>query len=145
MFPTLGAGLTLGGRAVRIGDLAKQVGVTTDTIRYYEREGLLPSPERTPCGYRDYGPGVLDDLQFIKKAQALGLKLRDVREVLEISSGGKPPCEHVRATVSARLAEVEERVRELRALRATLRETLERLDRAPPPKAGCRCAVIESA
>ena len=130
---------------MRIGELAKTVGVTTDTIRYYEREGLLPSPERTPNGYRDYGPGVLDDLQFIKKAQALGLKLRDVREVLEISSGGKPPCEHVRATVSARLAEVEERVRELRALRATLRETLERLDRAPPPKAGCRCAVIESA
>jgi len=129
---------------MRIGELAKTAGVTPDTIRYYEREGLLPSPERTPSGYRDYGPGVLDDLQFIKKAQALGLKLRDVREVLDISSGGKPPCEHVRATVSARLVEVEERLRELRALRATLRETLERLDRAPAPKAGCRCAVIES-
>ncbi len=132
-------------RRMRIGELAKTAGVTPDTIRYYEREGLLPAPERTPSGYRDYGPGVLDDLQFIKKAQALGLKLSDVREVLEISSGGKPPCEHVRATVSARLEEVEERLRELRALRATLRETLERLDRAPAPKAGCRCAVIESA
>ena len=130
---------------MRIGELAKQVGVTPDTIRYYEREGLLPPAERTPSGYRDYGPEVLDDLRFIKKAQALGLKLSDVREVLEISSGGKPPCEHVRATVSARLAEVEERLRELRALRATLRETLERVDRAPAPKAGCRCAAIESA
>ena len=130
---------------MRIGDLAKHVGVTPDTIRYYEREGLLPPAERTPSGYRDYGPEVLDDLRFIKKAQALGLKLSDVREVLEISSGGKPPCEHVRATVSGRLAEVEERLRELRALRATLRDTLERLDRAPPPKAGCRCVVIESA
>ncbi len=130
---------------MRIGELAKTAGVTPDTIRYYEREGLLPSPQRTESGYRDYGPGVMDDLLFIKKAQALGLKLSDVREVLEISSGGKPPCEHVRATVSARLVEVEERLRELRALRATLRETLERLDRAPPPKAGCRCAVIESA
>ena len=129
---------------MRIGELAKTAGVTPDTIRYYEREGLLPSPQRTESGYRDYGPGVMDDLLFIKKAQALGLKLSDVREVLEISSGGKPPCEHVRATVSARLVEVEERLRELRALRATLRETLERLDRAPAPKAGCRCAVIES-
>lgn len=129
---------------MRIGELAKQVGVTPDTIRYYEREGLLPPPERTPSGYRDYEQGVLDDLRFIKKAQALGLKLRDVREVLEISSGGKPPCEHVRATVSARLVDTEKRLRELRALRATLRETLERLDRAPAPKAGCRCAVIES-
>jgi DNA-binding transcriptional MerR regulator len=87
----------------------------------------------------------VDDLQFIKKAQALGLKLRDVREVLAISSGGRPPCEHVRATVSARLVEVERRLKELRALRATLRETLGRLDRAPSAKAGCRCAVIESA
>ncbi len=130
---------------MRIGELAKTAGVTPDTIRYYEREGLLPPPERTPSGYRDYGPGVMEDILFIKKAQALGLKLSDVREVLEISSGGKPPCEHVRATVSARLVEVEERLRDLRALRATLRETLERLDRAPPPKAGCRCVVIESA
>lgn len=129
---------------MRIGELAKTAGVTPDTIRYYEREGLLPSPQRTESGYRDYRPGVIDDLVFIKKAQALGLKLSDVREVLEISSDGKPPCEHVRATVSARLAEVEERLRELRALRATFRETLERLDRAPAPKAGCRCAVIEA-
>ncbi len=130
---------------MRIGELAKTAVVTPDTIRYYEREGLLPSPQRTESGYRDYGPGVMEDILFIKKAQALGLKLSDVREVLEISSGGKPPCEHVRATVSARLVEVEERLHELRALRATLRETLERLDRAPAPKAGCRCAVIESA
>ncbi len=130
---------------MRIGDLAKQVGVTPDTIRYYEREGLLPPAERTPSGYRDYGPDAVNDLQFIKKAQALGLKLSDVREVLEISAGGRPPCEHVRATVSARLADVEKRLRELRALRATLRETLDRLGRAPPPKAGCRCVVIESA
>ncbi len=130
---------------MRIGELAKTAGVTPDTIRYYEREGLLPAAERTPSGYRDYGPEALEDLLFIKKAQALGLKLADVREVLEISAGGKPPCEHVRATVTARLTEVEERLRELRGLRATLRETLERLDRAPAPKAGCRCAVIESA
>ncbi len=145
MFPTLDAGLTLGGSAVRIGDLAKQVGVTPDTIRYYEREGLLPHAERTPSGYRDYGLDAVNDLQFIRKAQALGLKLSDVREVLEISAGGRPPCEHVRATVAARLADAEKRLRELRALRATLRETLERLDRGPPPKAGCRCVVIESA
>jgi len=128
---------------MRIGELAKGAGVTPDTIRFYEREGLLAPAPRTPSGYRDYDPDVLDDLLFIKKAQLLGLRLRDVREVLEISSGGRPPCEHVRATVSARLAEVEERLRELRTLRTTLRETLERLDRAPPPQAGCRCSVIE--
>ena len=130
---------------MRIGEIAKSAGVTADTIRYYEREGLLPLADRTPSGYRDYEPEVVDDLRFIKKAQALGLRLTDVREVLEISAGGRPPCEHVRATVSARLTEVEQRLKDLRALRSTLRETLERLDRAPPPKTGCRCAVIESA
>ena len=65
---------------MRIAALAKSVGVTPDTIRYYEREGLLPLADRTPSGYRDYGPEVVDDLRFIKKAQALGLKLSDVRE-----------------------------------------------------------------
>ena len=130
---------------MRIGELAKTAGVTPDTIRYYEREGLLPAPRRKESGYRDYMPEVVDDLLFIKKAQSLGLRLRDVREVLEISSGGKPPCEHVRATVSARLAEVEKRLRELRALRGTLRETLQRLDSSPASDAGCKCAVIESA
>jgi DNA-binding transcriptional MerR regulator len=130
---------------MRIGKLAEQAGVTADTIRYYERRGLLAPPRRSPSGYREYDREVLDDLRFIKKAQALGLRLSDVREVLEISAGGRPPCEHVRATVSGRLAEVEERLRELQALRCTLKETLARLDRAPPPRTGCRCAVIESA
>ena len=130
---------------MRIGELAKAAGVSPDTLRYYEREGLLPLAHRTPSGYRDYGPEALEDLQFIKKAQALGLKLSEVHKILEISSGGQAPCEHVRSSVTGRLAEVEQRLRELRALRLTLRETLERLDRTPMPKAGCRCAVIESA
>jgi DNA-binding transcriptional MerR regulator len=130
---------------MRIGELTEQVGVTPDTIRYYERVGLLPAPRRTRGGYRDYGPDALEDIRFIKKAQALGLKLNDIGGILEISSGGKPPCEHVRATVTARLAEVEARLRELRALRTTLRNTLVLLDRAPSPRKGCRCAAIESA
>ena len=130
---------------MKIGELAKRANVSADAIRYYEKIDLLTPPARTASRYRDYDPEALDELLFIKKAQASGLKLDDVREVLEISSGGRAPCDHVRATVSTRLVEVEARLRELRALRSTLRQTLERLDRAPAPKAGCRCAVIESA
>ncbi len=130
---------------MRIGELAKRANVSADTIRYYEKIDLLTPPARTASRYRDYRPEALDELRFIKKAQASGLKLDDVREVLEISSGGRAPCDHVRATVSTRLVEVEARLRELRALRSTLRQTLEHLDRAPAPKAGCRCAIIESA
>lgn len=130
---------------MRIGELANAGGVSPDTLRYYEREGLIPVADRTPSGYRDYGPEALSDLRFIKKAQALGLRLSEVREILEISSGGQAPCAHVRSSVSNRLVEVEHRLKELRALRSTLRETLERLDRTPEPQGGCRCAVIESA
>ncbi|GMR13548.1 MAG: hypothetical protein BMS9Abin29_1760 [Gemmatimonadota bacterium] len=129
---------------MRIGKLAESAGVTPDTIRYYEREGLLEPPRRGSNGYRDYGPEAVDDLRFIKKAQLLGMKLSDVRETLEIAAGGTQPCEHVRAKVSARLSDVEERLSQLQTLRSTLLETLERLDRALPPRAGCRCAVIEA-
>ncbi len=118
--------------------------MTPDAIRYYERVGLLPPPRRAVNGYRDYGPESEEDILFIRKAQVLGLTLDDIREVLEIASGGKPPCEHIRRTVTERLAEIDRRLRELRTLRNTLRETLNRLDRAPPAQAGCRCAVIES-
>jgi DNA-binding transcriptional MerR regulator len=130
---------------MQIGALARLSGVTPSTIRFYERSGLLAEPQRTPGGYRDYPPEAAEDLRFIAKAQASGLKLTDIREVMEIAAGGRPPCEHVRATVTARLAEVERRVRELRALRTALSATLERLDRAPIPQGGCRCGAIELA
>ena len=131
-------------RGLRIGELSVLAGVSTHALRYYERVGILPRPPRTPSGYRMYPSDAVDQLAFIKKAQALGLRLADVREVLEISSGGRQPCEHVRELVHARLREVEDRLRQLRDLRRTLRETLTLLDDAPDPSAGCRCPVIES-
>jgi len=129
---------------MKIGALAKRAGVTTDTVRYYEKEGLLSPPPRTPGGYRDYEESVLDDLLFIRKAQALGLRLGEVREVMEIAAGGQPPCDHVRATVRSRLSEVERRIGEMKALRGSLREVLRRLERVDAPPPGCRCAAIEA-
>ena len=131
-------------RGLLIGELSATAGVSTHALRYYERVGVLPRPPRTPSGYRVYSPEAVDQLAFIKKAQALGLRLSDVKEVLEIASGGRKPCKHVRELVSARLGDVEGRLRELRELRNTLRETLTLLDEAPRPSAGCRCPVIES-
>lgn len=129
---------------MRIGEVARLSGLTPQAIRFYEREGLLAKPPRTAAGYRDYGPEAVEDLRFVAKAQASGLRLTDIREVMEIAAGGRPPCEHVRATVTARLTEVERRLRELRVLRSSLRATLARLERAPKPRRGCRCAAIES-
>ena len=130
---------------MRIGELAEQAGVSTDTIRYYERVGLLTPPARGRNRYREYGRGALEDMQFIKKAQLLGLKLDDIRTVLEISAGGQPPCDHVRSIVAAHLTDVEQKLRELRELRATLETTLAKLDTDQVSVGGCRCAVIESA
>ena len=130
---------------MRIGELAQRVGLTTDAIRYYERLGLLTPARRTQSRYRDYGPEASGDLAFIKKAQSLGLKLTEIREVVEIASGGQVPCDHVRSVIASRLDDVECKLRELRALRSTLKTTLARLDDAPQVSAGCRCAVIESA
>ena len=129
---------------MRIKELAGRAGVTPDTIRYYERVGLLGTAPRAPNGYREYDEATLDDLRFIHKAQVLGLKLRDIREVMEIAAGGRAPCEHVRSALDFRLQEVEARLRELRSLRATLQEAVTRIDRAPMRKARCRCPVIEA-
>ena len=128
---------------MRIGDLASRTGLSTDAIRYYEKEGLLPPPRRADNGYRDYGPEAVEDLQFIRKAQMVGLRLTDIREVLDIVSGGRPPCDHVRSVLRERLDEVDRKLGELKALRTTLRRSLVRLD-GEPAEAGCRCAVIES-
>ena len=75
----------------------------------------------------------------------MGLRLADVREVMAITLGGEPPCDHVRATITARLQEVDEKIDELQALRSTLMEAFTRLDTLAEPAAGCRCAIIESA
>lgn len=130
---------------MRIGELAELARLRPHTIRFYERVGLLPQPHRTRSGYREYEPDALDDLRFIAKAQASGLRLSDVREVMQIAAGGRPPCDHVRATVEARLLEVERRLRELRGLHTALRATLGRLDTLPRPNGRCRCAALESA
>jgi len=130
---------------LRIGELAVRTGVSTHAIRFYERKGVLPPAPRTASGYRAYPPEAVEQVDFVKKAQVLGLRLDDIADVLEISSGGRQPCEHVRQLVKDRLGEVETRLRELRQLRTTLRGTLRLLDHAPAPTAGCRCAVIEGA
>lgn len=128
---------------MKIGELAARTALQPDTIRYYEREGLLTPPPRTPAGYRDYGPEAVLDLDFVRKAQAAGLTIKQIREVMEISVAGRQPCEHVRLAVTTRLGEVEKRLDDLETLRKRLRATLRRLERVPLPRSGCRCAAID--
>ncbi|MGI9037699.1 MAG: heavy metal-responsive transcriptional regulator [Gemmatimonadota bacterium] len=129
----------------KIGELASRSGVARHTIRFYERTGVLPEPERTSSGYRMYEQAAVERLEFIGKGQALGLRLDDIKEVLAISEGGRAPCGHVRELLQERLRETEVRLRELEDLRATLRGTLERFKDPESLEPGCRCAVIEKA
>jgi MerR family transcriptional regulator, Zn(II)-responsive regulator of zntA len=73
---------------MRIGDVAARAGVPAKTIRFWEDQRLLPPPDRTPAGYRDYGPAILERLAFIRQAQASGLTLTAIRQVLEVRDGG---------------------------------------------------------
>ena len=128
---------------MRIGQLADAAGVTAKTVRYYESEGLLHEPDRTPGGYRDYDADTVDRLAFIRHAQAAGLTLRQIREILEVRDGGHAPCRHVADLVAHRLDEVERRLDELQHTHEQLRQLKQRLDMLDP--AHCPPSAICSA
>jgi DNA-binding transcriptional MerR regulator len=100
-------------RGLRVAELAGAVGVAPDTIRYYERAGLLPPPARTSAGYRAYDPGAVDRLRFIQGAQRLGLRLRDIRDLLAIRDTGVCPCEPAEQLLRRRLAELDAEIARL--------------------------------
>jgi DNA-binding transcriptional MerR regulator len=127
---------------VKIGEVAGRSGVPAKTIRFWEDRHLLPAPHRTPAGYRDYEPAVLERLAFIRQAQAAGLTLEHVRQILNIRDGGQPPCSHVAALVAQRLGEVEARLAELTRARDQLAALVTRAAAQDP--ADCRgyCSVF---
>lgn len=116
---------------MRIGELASTAGTSTKTLRFWEEQGLLPAPDRTPGGYRDYDPIVLDRLGFIRRGQAAGLTLAQIQHVLEIRDDGEAPCAHVRALLHQRLVDIDQQLSRLTALRdalTALREAASTID-----------------
>jgi DNA-binding transcriptional MerR regulator len=101
-------------------------------VRYYERLGLLPVPARTAAGYRQYQQEAVERLRFIKSAQRLGLRLREIAELLAICDQGLCPCGHSEALLRERMAEIDAQVAELQAVRAELARVVERY-----PAAAC--------
>jgi len=127
---------------MRIGEAAGRAGVTAKTVRFWEDQHLLPSPARTPAGYRDYGPAIVELLAFIRHAQAAGLTLDAIRQVLDIRDGGQPPCVHVTGLIAQRLGEVDARLAELTRTRDQLVVLAARAAAQDP--ADCRgyCSII---
>ncbi len=105
---------------MHIGELASAAGLPTQTIRFYERKGLLPPPGRGPNGYRMYGLSTLPRLQFIRSGQGAGLTLAEIATILELRAKGATPCAHVAELLSAKLLDVQTRQHELAALEADL-------------------------
>jgi DNA-binding transcriptional MerR regulator len=108
---------------LKIGELASQSGLSRGTIRFYEREALLPPPQRTPAGYRLYTQDVVARLSFIKHAQALGFSLTEIRELLD-SYHDASECRHVASLLSHKIAELDQKMQKMRALRSLLRAYL---------------------
>ncbi len=110
---------------MKIGEVAKAAGLGIDTIRFYEREGLIPPPPRRPSGYRVYSPDVVVSLRFIKRAKELGFSLKEIAELLRLdSSSGATPAEFLERA-QAKLEDLEERIRALQRMRRSIRKLIE--------------------
>jgi MerR family mercuric resistance operon transcriptional regulator len=100
--------------------LAKEGGVNVETIRYYERHGLLPKAPRTASGYRTFSGEYVTRLRFIRRAQELGFTLKEVRELLNLRVKSNSSCADVRRKAEAKLADVDEKIRHLQVIREAL-------------------------
>jgi DNA-binding transcriptional MerR regulator len=109
---------------MRIGEVAAKAGVSTDTVRHYERLGLLPKAPRGPNGYRHYSDTAVRRVLTIRSAVQFGFPLKDLRGFLESRAAGRPPCADVRAQAARLLSEVDARIRDLQGARRQMRRTL---------------------
>ncbi len=123
-----------------IGEVAERAGVSVKTVRYYEEVGVIESAARTPGGYRDYDEGVLERLRFVRSAQAVGLTLGEIREVVAFRERGESPCTHVLGLLETHAAEVDRRIRELRNLRRELVTLAQRAKALDPDK--CPSSIV---
>lgn len=128
-----------------IGDLARRAGVTPATVRYYESLGLLQPPPRSAAGYRRYAEAAVEEVRFIKKAQALGFSLEEVGEILELSRAGNAPCSRVLELSRRHLQSLEERIGRLVRFRDRLAAEIARWDGRRAPTGRGLCQIILNA
>ncbi|MGH2766261.1 MAG: heavy metal-responsive transcriptional regulator [Actinomycetota bacterium] len=131
---------------MRIGELGTRVGVPPKTIRYYEEIGIMPEPDRTPTGYRDYRDEAAPRLRFIRTAQDVGFSLGEIREILALRDRGAAPCLHVTELIERHAREMDERIQTLQQMRTDLERLAERAREARPRERQTPyCHIIELA
>lgn len=126
---------------LRTGEVAARAGVNVQTLRYYERKGLLREPERRASGYREYAPDAVGLVRFIKRAQELGFTLAEVEELLQLRSNQETVCSEVRSAAEEKIAGIEEKIQQLRAMKRALGALVAACAREASP---CYCPLIEA-
>ncbi len=111
-----------------VSELGARVRVSADTVRYYDRLGLLPVPDRSEAGYRLYGDDAVERLRLIRQAQSLGLRLAQISELIRTLDGGDCPCDETVAAMRSRRQEIEAEIAALDGLRSKLTAAIERAD-----------------
>jgi MerR family transcriptional regulator, copper efflux regulator len=127
--------------ALTIGQVAKAADVNVETLRYYERRGLVPRPPRSLSQYRRYPEDTPPRVRFVKHAQALGFSLQEIRELLSLRARPKARCADVKRRAETKLSEIEAKVRALRAMSNALKRLVSQCDGELPASA---CPILES-
>ena len=128
-------------KMLTIGRVAQRVGVRPSAIRYYEGQKILQPAVRGANGYRFYSEDAVKLLLFVKRAQSLGITLKEIKPLLNLASQGQQPCTHVKQLARSHLREIDDKIRDLQALRNELRTLLQR--KASRPHANEVCPIIE--
>jgi Hg(II)-responsive transcriptional regulator len=109
-------------KLMRIGEVAKCSGVGIETIRYYEREGLLAAPKRQPSGYRQYDESVIARLQFVRRTKELGFTLAEIKELLSLWFNVSTKCVHIRQRAKQKIDDIDEKLRSLQKMKRSLKK-----------------------
>lgn len=112
-------------KSMKIGEVAKLAGTGIETIRFYEREGVLLEPKRRPSGYRQYDEATVERLEYIRRAKELGFTLSEIKELLSLSFAHSN-CDHIRQRTEGRITDIENKIRSLQQMKRSLRKILER-------------------
>jgi Hg(II)-responsive transcriptional regulator len=131
----------MGSNGSRIGTIASQAGVNVQTLRYYERRGLLAKPDRTPSGYRHYSADTVKVVRFIKRAQDLGFTLREIQDLLRLQRASFKDRKRVRDIAVTKISDIDERITRLSAVRTALARLVESCDCGD---AKLECSILDA-
>ena len=126
---------------MRSSQVAARAGVNVQTLRYYERRGLLPEPERSGSGYRAYGDDAVRTVRFVKGAQQLGFSLEEIDTLLHLAAGGPPNCEAAKALAAEKLVQLGAKIPSLTAMRESLGQLVATCERTPSKRL---CPLIDA-